>query len=472
MYMCALLAAFLWPNVALVDGSRLSDSGWSTGVSHLGAHLQTRPPDAWMRPLGNENPRTIVKGFDREREGTLTAALLAQGLHSRLIRVGIASNGSLTAALVKLQAGDRRSDLISLADLQEDVVRVIRTSFTTLPELGHLDCWAAVPSEREFTQFHRPVYSVSVDRAWVRDKLVGGVEVSSFLDRCGAIRADALLLQCAVDGPAAFDPSPLYGDVLDSQALRERWTEFGAQANTSGELRDIPRDGPVCAVTQGSKESGIVALTIDDGPHPLTTPLVLDLLRREGARATFFVVGENAEQFPELVRMIVRDGHEIGNHTYSHIALSGLNPRGVWSQLRGCDYAIRQACGVTPKLMRPPGGNCSELALRVANHLGYTTVFWTANTGDWAQHKREVIVANGLSRVQSGSIILMHQGDLWSLEALPDIIRGIHQAGLTVGTVSDAMGRQGPPLWDPLKLVALSRLAHVDQYETTTAARE
>jgi len=234
-------------------------------------------------------------------------------------------------------------------------------------------------------------------------------------------------------------------------------------------LDALPREGPVTAILEGSLTAGRVALTIDDGPHPLTTPLMLDVLRREGVRATFFLVGENAEQFPELVRMIARDGHEIGNHTYSHIDLAELNPRGVWTQLRGCDRAIERACGVTPRLMRPPGGSCSELALRVTDALGYSTVLWTANTGDWKDQGREAILANGLTRLRSGSIILMHQGDLWSLEALPELIARVRQVGLEVGTVTEALGAETALRYEPAALVALARQAHTDHYEPLRA---
>ena len=432
--------------------------------SHLGAHLAVRPPELLLRPLGDEDPATIVKGFDPGREAALTAALLDAGLHSRLLRVGVVSTGAMTAGLVKLQVGDRQSGLIAVADLQQDVTRVIRTAFATLPELDHLDCWATVPAEREFVAFHRPVLSVSVTQAQVLGQ-PGATDDATLLAQCGGIRLDDLVLQYAVDGVQSLQVHRMPGDVLGGPSLQDEWTQFGAQVRQSGELDALPREGPVTAILGGDPTGGKVALTIDDGPHPLTTPLVLDVLRREGVHATFFLVGENAEEFPELVRMIVRDGHEIGNHTYSHIALNELNPRGVSTQLRGCDRAIERACGVTPRLMRPPGGQCSELALRVTDTLGYTTVLWTANTGDWRNHGREAIVANGLSHLRSGSIILMHQGDVWSLDALPEVIDGIRRAGLEVGTVSEALGSTQAAQWEPTELVALAKRAHTDQYE-------
>ncbi|MBM3472079.1 MAG: polysaccharide deacetylase family protein [Armatimonadetes bacterium] len=435
------------------------------GPSHLDAHLRAQPPGALVRPLGTEDPGTIPKGLEPVPEGALTTALLAQNLHSRLLRVGIASNGWITAGLVKLQVGDKQSELISIRDLQQDVARVITTAFATVPDLAHLDCWATVPGEREFTEYHRPVLSVSVTREEVADLLGSSADPAPLLARCGCVRVDDLLLRYAIDAPDAVGVRQLFGEALQGPSLQDRWTEFGAQARPSGELDNLPREGPVSAIVEGDPASARVALTIDDGPHPLTTPLMLDVLRRWGVHATFFLVGENAEQFPELVRLIARDGHEIGNHTYSHISLTELNPRGVWTQLRGCDQAIEAASGVKPRLMRPPGGDCSELALRVTDHLGYETALWTANSGDWRNHNREAIVANGLSHMRPGSIILMHQGDLWSLDALPYILQGIRQAGLEVGTVSDVVGGDPVARWEPAELVALAKRAHTDPYE-------
>jgi peptidoglycan/xylan/chitin deacetylase (PgdA/CDA1 family) len=432
--------------------------------SHLDSHLGAQPPAALLQPLGDEDPATIVKGYDPAREAALTAALLDAGLHSRLLRVGVFSDGVAAAGLVKLQAGDRQSRLIALADLQQDVACVLRTAFSTLPELSYLDCWATVPGEREFAEVHRPVLTMSVPRAQVAGALAAADD-EALLAHCGGIRLDDLLLRYAVDGPQSLRAHRLPGEVLGGPSLQDGWVEFGARLRESGELDNVPREGTVGAILEGSGPGGKVALTIDDGPHPLTTPLVLDVLRREGARATFFVVGENAEQFPELVRMMVRDGHEIGNHTYSHLSLSELNPRGVGTQLRGCDRAIEGACGVRPTLMRPPGGHCSELALHMADALGYTTVLWTANTGDWRDQGRAAIVGNALSGLRSGSIILMHQGDLWSLEALPEIIGGIRRAGLEIGTVSEALDGIGASRWEPAELVALSKRAHTDAYE-------
>jgi len=437
--------------------------------SHLEAHLEAVPPEALIHPLGDETLDHIVKGLEPARERLLAADLLAAGLHSRVLRVGVASNGALVAALVKLQAGDKQSGLISVADLEQDAAQIVRIAFTALPEVGHLDCWATVPGTREFEDVHRPVFSLSVARDQLAEVLGVSEAPSDVLPHCGCLRLDSLLLRYAIDGPAAVEVHRMSGDLVDGPSLQAYWTQFGQQARQSGELDNVPRAGAVSAIVEGDRARGMVALTIDDGPHPLTTPLMLDVLRRERARATFFLVGENAEQFPELVRMIVRDGHELGNHTYSHIPLSELNPRGIWTQLRGCDLAIEQACGLQPRFVRPPGGDAGELSLRMTDKLGYTTVLWTANTGDWVHVKREAILANALSNIRAGSIILMHQGDLWSLDALPYIIRGIRASGLEVGTVSDVVGTAAGERWDPAELVALARKAHTDTWQAPRA---
>ncbi|MGQ9730411.1 MAG: polysaccharide deacetylase family protein [Candidatus Zipacnadales bacterium] len=431
-------------------------------LSHLDAHWRAYPPAELLQPLGEETPEAICKGYDAEREMTLTSALLKAELHSRLIRVAVASNGTMTAGLVKLQAGDKQSQLIWIADLEADAVRVVQLAFTALPDLDHLDLWAVLPGEREFESVHRPVFSLSVSRDQLADLLNSEVAPAALLSCCGCIRLDPLLLQYAIDGVTGLEVHTIAGEVLAQETLADRWVQFGAQARTSGELEAIPQNGSVAGIVEGDRAGNVVALTIDDGPEPLTTPLTLDVLRRAGVKVTFFVVGEKVEQYPELARMIVREGHEIGNHTYSHIPLSNLNPRGVWSQLRGCDVALRQACGVQPYLARPPGGDFTEATLRLMNSLGYVVTLWTANAGDWVPSQPDKIVANALVDLHPGSIILMHQGDLWSLNALPKVIAGIHQAGLRVGTVTEALGNRPITYHDPRKLVAIGQRSHID----------
>ena len=448
------------PPVVEAQGSSPADPA---GLSHLTPHLDALPPSKLLSPLGDEKPQSIVKGYDRVREKALTEALLGAGLHCRLLKVAVASDGSLTAALVKLQAGDKQSGLFSVADMEQDAARTIRTTFTRLPEIGHLDLWATVPWQREFKPVHRPVFSVSVSRESVADLLGDASEAEAVLRRCGKVRIEAALLDHAIDATEVAKVRQDGEDVLAGPALDQDWLRFSAESRTAGDAAALANDGPVRVVLSGPPDSHAACLTIDDGPHPLVTPLMLDVLRRENVKATFFVVGELVEQYPELAAMIVREGHELGNHTYSHIPLSTLNPRGVWAQLRGCEVAVEKACGAKMRWFRPPGGDCTEETLRAADALGCTTVLWTDNTGDWNDLSAAQITANALQNLRAGGIILMHQDNVDSMKALPAIIAGARARGLSLGSVSEVAGEGSIAGAHPADLLPLMKRSHIDR---------
>ncbi len=432
-------------------------------LSHLEPHLRARPPADLLQPLGDETLEAIIKGYDAERERILAQELLNANLHCRIVRVAVSSNGSLTAALVKLQAGDKQSDLFALSHVRQDVARSIRIAYRVLPELGHLDVWATVPWRRETEPVHRPVFTVSVPREKVEAVVNRLGWDEELLARCGGIRVEAALLDHAIDARDQADVLPTSLDVLSSPALDRDWAGFSAGARSSGELDRLRADGSVRAVLRGPAAAQSACITIDDGPHPLVTPLVLDVLRRENAKATFFVVGEKVEQYPELARMIVRDGHELANHTYSHRRLGVLNPRGVWAQVRGCDVAVERVCGVRGmRWFRPPGGDCSEQTLRVVDALGYATVMWTTNTGDWHLTRPDSIAQNALRGLGPGGIILMHQDGLQSVQALGAIIRGVRKRGLTLEPVGEMVADGSIAEVRPRDLLPLMRRAQID----------
>ncbi len=103
-----------------------------------------------------------------------------------------------------------------------------------------------------------------------------------------------------------------------------------------------------------------VAMTFDDGPHPVNTPQLLDILKRRNIRATFYVVGTNARRYPAIIKRMVAEGHEVGNHTVNHKHISKINLEQVRGEVLGCQRAIVAACGVKPRTFRPPGGHIND----------------------------------------------------------------------------------------------------------------
>ena len=151
-----------------------------------------------------------------------------------------------------------------------------------------------------------------------------------------------------------------------------------------------------------------VALTFDDGPHREYTAKILAVLEKYGVKATFFVIGQNAEQYPELIKAEFDAGHEIGNHTYSHKRLGSVDCKGMLEEIRKTDVIVYNITGSYPVLFRPPEGKTSsELEARVFAE-SKKTVLWTVDTRDWAHRPLEDIVKTVKNNIRNGSVILFH----------------------------------------------------------------
>lgn len=148
-----------------------------------------------------------------------------------------------------------------------------------------------------------------------------------------------------------------------------------------------------------------VALTFDDGPDPDSTPKVLEILKKYGAKATFFVLGRQAELYPELVQEIVATGSEVCNHSYAHPSFSFLSNYSKYLELRNCERAIGKNC---KKYFRPPYGHARGLTPFIASLLNYTTVGWTVEARDWEYADPATIAQILVAGVTPGAIVLLH----------------------------------------------------------------
>src|SRR5262249_20303438 len=136
-------------------------------------------------------------------------------------------------------------------------------------------------------------------------------------------------------------------------------------------------------LVRGNPDRKVVALTFDDGPHGPATERLLDILRKENVKATFFLVGTMVEKHQDLVQREAAEGHEIANHTYDHTRLVGLSPERVESELRDGAQVIGKAVGSPPRLFRPPGGEYDNETIEAAKRLGYVMVLWTDDPSDY-----------------------------------------------------------------------------------------
>ena len=163
--------------------------------------------------------------------------------------------------------------------------------------------------------------------------------------------------------------------------------------------------GPRPVLFSVRTDAKALALTFDDGPDPATTPVLLDLLARLGAKATFFLVGTRAERHPELVARIAAEGHEIGNHSWQHLSLPSLSEAEVADQLIRTRNVL-QRHGRT--LMRPPFGDATPTTMAVVHRLNYTIVAWNVVGQDWFDDDADTIARRILDQARPGSIVLLH----------------------------------------------------------------
>jgi len=190
-----------------------------------------------------------------------------------------------------------------------------------------------------------------------------------------------------------------------------------------------------------------IALTIDDGPNPAFGPGIIQTLHANNCPATFFVVGIRAHQYPNLLREMVADGDEIGDHTYDHQRLPALKPHEIASEIRDDDNDIFLATGLHTRILRPPGMEYNHKVLTVAKALGYRTISWTVAAKDFLNQTPEFIAGRVLDRVEPGSIILLHQDTPYTQLALPTIIKTLRSEGYTFVTISTMLKHLNvPPL--------------------------
>lgn len=197
-----------------------------------------------------------------------------------------------------------------------------------------------------------------------------------------------------------------------------------------------PIDWAMDTVTHGSRDHRRIALTFDDGPDPVHTPRVLDRLAALDVRATFFVVGSKVAAYPDLVRRIVAEGHELGNHTYNHRYLPLQRSQTVRDELARTDDAIARVTGSVPRLARPPYGGRSPRNVRAFARAGKQLVLWDVNSWDWKGAPPADTAARVLARVRPGSIVLMHDICASTPDALRLIVEALRGQDYELATVS------------------------------------
>lgn len=196
---------------------------------------------------------------------------------------------------------------------------------------------------------------------------------------------------------------------------------------------------------RGRVDTGAVALTFDDGPST-DTERILDILAAHNLCATFFMIAEHVERFPQTARRVGAEGHEIGNHSYSHPIYLYRSPLETRRQLERAQAVITETTGQRPKLARPPCGVRTPAYFAAALSLGLRTVQWDVAGFDWKRRSAEEIARDVLNGVRAGSIILLHDGDSEgkrdrreTVSALSLIIEGVRERSLRIVPLSELL---------------------------------
>jgi len=181
-------------------------------------------------------------------------------------------------------------------------------------------------------------------------------------------------------------------------------------------------------------------MTFDDGPHATNTPELLEMAAKRHIKLTFFVLGECVEQNPDVLRREVAEGHEIGNHSWSHPNLAKLSDANVRSQLQRTDDLIENTAGIKPKLMRPPYGELTKRQRILVNHeFGYKVILWDVDPLDWKRPGPSVVASRIIAGARPGSIILSHDIHPPTIEAMPQVFEALLAKGFKFVTVSELL---------------------------------
>jgi peptidoglycan-N-acetylglucosamine deacetylase len=190
----------------------------------------------------------------------------------------------------------------------------------------------------------------------------------------------------------------------------------------------------------------IIALTFDDGPHPELTPRLLDILRQQGIRATFFVVGRNVDAHPEIARRIVAEGHEIANHTWSHPDLTKLGEQALRREVEDTSAAIERVTGRRATIMRPPYGAINQRTREVlTKDHNLDVVLWSVDPLDWRKPGPSVVTQRLVDGATPGGILLAHDIQAGTIEAMPETIAQLKAKGYAFATVSQLLALREDP---------------------------
>src|SRR4029077_4396997 len=244
----------------------------------------------------------------------------------------------------------------------------------------------------------------------------------------------------------AAQPTPATKPAIPARSIEAAPRAISPKAAKEAAAKTpAPPKEPAITFNSVHVDGPYIAMTFDDGPSAALTPKLLDLLAAHHIKATFFLIGQNVAENPEIVAREAREGHEVANHSWSHPNLAKMSDGGVRDQLRKTDEAIRSAAGHGPTLLRPPYGSITARQKKWINQeFGYKIVLWDVDPLDWRRPGPNVVCNRIIKMARAGSIILAHDIHPGTIEAMPCVLNQLEAKGFKFVTVSELIAMQTP----------------------------
>lgn len=238
----------------------------------------------------------------------------------------------------------------------------------------------------------------------------------------------------------------------------------------------VPQEfqGRVIAETRLPVKEKVIALTFDDGPWPRTTEQVLDILKENDIKATFFWIGRNVKHYPGIAKLVVDAGHVIGNHTWHHW-YKQMDPVTAAREIEDTAAQIYETVGVRTELFRPPGGFLKNGPAGYAEKRNYAVMMWSADSRDWHFETPQVLIRNVLKEAQPGGIVLMHDGGgnrSKTVKALPQIISDLRKRGYKFVTVPELLALRDEALKSLPEAAPTTSLSKLNSPEVAPLTQE
>lgn len=212
------------------------------------------------------------------------------------------------------------------------------------------------------------------------------------------------------------------------------------RSNRPSALPSVPPAGAKVSYSQVNITQPVVAMTFDDGPHPVLTPRLLDILKERNIKCTFFVIGRSAKAHPQIIRRMIAEGHEVANHTWTHASLTSRSDDQIRQELRQSEDALVAAANYRPQLIRPPYGavNARIKQLMFAE-FGYSTIMWSVDPQDWRRPGVGVVTSRLVNGAHPGAIMLAHDIHPPTIQAMPAMFDQLLAKGYQFVTVSQLL---------------------------------